>query len=89
MDSLGASEVAIRGAVAAGAYAEAGRLLADYCRQITTTDQKKRALDLLHWIFRLATAGRAHDVASLKNLAAVAQYLRTGPPPPPRLRIDG
>ena len=89
MDSLAASEAAIRTAVAAGKYPEAGRLLADHCRQITTLDQKQRAIELLHWIFRLASASRAHDVAHLKDLAAVAQYLRTGAPRPSALRIDG
>lgn len=89
MDSLAASEAAIRSAVAAGAYSEAGRLLADHCRQITTLDQKQRAIELLHWIFRLTSATRAHDVANLKNLAAVAQYLRTGSRHASTLQIDG
>lgn len=71
-------EEAIRRAVATGAYAEAGLLLDGYCSRLETPDDASRARNLLNWMFRTVSAARAHDQATLRGLAATAQYFRRG-----------
>ena len=69
-------ETAIRRAVATGAYAEAGRLVSDYCRQLETPEQAAHARDLLDWACRTSKAARAHNAGRRNALATVSQYLR-------------
>jgi hypothetical protein len=88
-NDLSGLEAAIRGAVSTGAYAGADRLLSSYCQQLKTADQILHARDLMVWMFRVTSAARAHHVGHLKNLAAVAQYLRTARDRRRTLHIEG
>jgi hypothetical protein len=88
-NDLSAREAAIRSAVSTGAYADADRLLSSYCQQLKTTDQILQARDLIGWMFRMTRAARAHHAGHLKNLAAVAQYLRTARERHRTLQIEG
>ena len=88
-NDLSAMEAAIRRAVSTGAYAEADRLLSGYCRQLKTADQILHARTLIEWMSRMTRAARAHHVGRLKNLSAVAQYLRTARDRHRTVQIDG
>ena len=88
-NDLSALEAAIRAAVSTGAYANADGLLSSYCQQLKTADQVLHARDLLGWMFRMTRAARAHHAGHLKNLSAVAQYLRTARDRHRTLQIEG
>jgi hypothetical protein len=88
-NDLSALEAAIRSAVSTGVYADADRLLSGYCQQLKTADQILHARNLIEWMFRMTSAARAHDMGHLKNLSAVAQYLRRPPDRHRTLQIEG
>jgi hypothetical protein len=85
-EPLSTIESSIRGALATGAYEEATLLLSSYSKQLETelqrnsfqgnelADQMANTSEFLAWVFRIASASKAHDAARLANVPSISHY---------------
>ena len=85
-ERLSTVESSIRGALTTGAYEEATLLLSSYSKQLETelqrnsfqgdelADEVLNTSEFLAWIFRLASAAKAHDAARLLELPFISRY---------------
>ena len=85
-EPLSTIESRIRAALATGAHEEATLLLSSYSKQLETelqrssfqgpelADQMANTGEFLTWIFRVASASKAHDAARLAKLPSVSHY---------------
>jgi hypothetical protein len=85
-EQLSTIESRIRSALITGSYEEATLLLSSYSKQLETelqrnsfqscelADEMLNASEFLEWIFRIASAAKAHDSARLSELPSISHY---------------
>jgi len=85
-ERLSTIESRIRNALTTSAYEEATLLLSSYSKQLETelqgnsfrdgelADEMLNTAEFLAWIFRMASAAKAHDAARLSELPFISHY---------------